>query len=81
MLEGVGMEMEEGETGQDLSVGIVCQKNYEEPGQRGSAADFLLRGEMEGKPPGKKVEAGALVHLEINDCNKCHCLLPSIASV
>ena len=26
LLEGVGMEMEEEETGQDLSVGVVCKK-------------------------------------------------------
>ena len=31
MLEGVDGEMEAEEMGEDLSVGIVCPKNYEEP--------------------------------------------------
>ncbi len=45
----------------DLSVGIVC-KNYEEPGPRGSAADFLLGEEMEGDSPGREeVEGDALM--------------------
>jgi hypothetical protein len=37
------------------------KKNYEEPGPRGSAADFLLGEEMEGDPPGREeVEAAAI---------------------
>ena len=51
MLEGVDGEMEAEEMGQDLSVGVVCQKNYDEPGPRRSAAHFLLGVEMEGDPP------------------------------
>ena len=31
MLEGVDGEMEAEEMGEDLSVGVVCPKNYEEP--------------------------------------------------
>jgi hypothetical protein len=51
----------------------VGQKNYEEPGPRGSAADFLLGEEMEGDPLGREeVEAAAI---EINDSNKCHAFL------
>jgi hypothetical protein len=41
--------MEAKEMYQDLSVGIICNKNYEEPGQCGSAAHFLLGMEMEGE--------------------------------
>jgi hypothetical protein len=37
------------------------KKNYEEPGPRGSAADFLLGEEMEGDPSGREeVEAAAI---------------------
>ena len=77
MLEGVDAEMMEAEEaeemGQDLFDSVVCKKNYEEPGQRGSAADFLLGEEIEGDPPGREeVEAGAQHLLEINDSNKCH---------
>ncbi len=32
----------------DLSVGVVCQNNHEEPGPCGSADVFLLGVEMEG---------------------------------
>jgi len=31
LLEGVDGEMEAEEMGEDLSVGVVCPKNYEEP--------------------------------------------------
>ena len=42
LLEGVDAEIDAEEIGhQDLSVGVVC-KNYEEPGPRGSAADFFI---------------------------------------
>ena len=77
LLEGVDAEMMEAEEaeemGQDLFDSVVCKKIYEEPGQRGSAADFLLGEEIEGDPPGREeVEAGAQHLLEINDSNKCH---------
>ena len=77
LLEGVDAEMMEAEEaedmGQDLFDSVVCKKNYEEPGQRGSAAEFLLGEEIEGDPPGREeVEAGAQHLLEINDSNKCH---------
>jgi len=76
LLEGVDAEMMEAEEaeemGQDLFDSVVCKKKYEEPGQRGSAADFLLGEEIEGDPPGREeVEAGAQHLLEINDSNKC----------
>ena len=55
-------------------------QKYEEPGPCGSAGIFLLGEQTEGDTPGREeVEAGSL-SLEINDSNKCHCLLPSIAS-
>jgi hypothetical protein len=64
----------------DLSVCVVCQK-YEEPELCGSAADFFLGEKMEGDTSGREdVEAGGSQSLKINDSNKCHCLLPSIAS-
>jgi len=60
-------------------VGVDCKK-YEEPGPCGSAGIFLLGEQTEGDTSGREeVEAGSL-SLEINDSNKCHCLLPSIAS-
>ena len=40
------MESEEKE--EDLSVSVVCPKNYEEPESCGSAANFLLGVAMEG---------------------------------
>ncbi len=53
------MEVEAEEVAED--VGGVGQKNYLEPGPRGSAADFLLGEEMEGDPPGREeVEAAAI---------------------
>ncbi len=44
--EEVKMESEEKE--EDLSVSVVCPKNYEEPESCGSAANFLLGVAMEG---------------------------------
>ncbi len=41
----------------DLLVGNVC-KNYEEPGPRGSAANFLLSKEMEGGSQGREEAEG-----------------------
>jgi hypothetical protein len=56
------VEVEAEEVAEDAGVG---QKNYEEPGPRGSAADFLLGEEMEGDPSGREeVEAAAI---KIND--------------
>ena len=39
MIKGVEVEVEAEEVAEDVGVG---QKNYEEPGPRGSAGDFLL---------------------------------------
>ena len=39
LIEGMEVEVEAEEVAEDFGVG---QKNYEEPGPRGSAADFLL---------------------------------------
>ncbi len=50
MIEGVEVEVEAEEVAEDVGVG---QKQYEEPGPRGSAADFLLGEEMEGDPSGR----------------------------
>ena len=72
LLEGVGMEMEAEEMGQDLPGGVVCQKNYEEPESCGSAADFLLGVEMEGDTSGREEVEAAVSSLEVNDSNKCH---------
>ena len=74
--EEAEMEAEEVEGIDDLSVSVVCQKNYEEPESCGSAADFLLGMEMERDPPGREeVEGGSHdVILKFNDSNKCHCL-------
>ena len=47
MIEGVEVEVEAEEVAEDVGVG---QNNYEEPGPRGSAAEFLLGEEMEGDP-------------------------------
>jgi hypothetical protein len=74
LLEGVDAGMAEAEEteemGQNLSVSVVLKKNYEEPGPRGSAADFLPGEEMEGDTLGREeVEAGAQ-SLKINDSNK-----------
>ena len=77
MIEGVEVEVEveAEEVAEDFGVG---QKNYEEPGPRGSAADFLLGEEMEGDPSGREeVEAAAI---KINDRNRCQCLSSSIVS-
>ena len=53
-------------------------KKYEEPGPRGSAAEFLLGEEMEGDPSGREeVEAAAI---KINDSNNCQCFSSSIVS-
>ncbi len=69
MLEGVDGEMEAEEMGQVLSVGVVCQKIYEEPGPHISAAHFLLGVEMEGDPPGNEnVEGGALTAVSSDLC-------------
>ena len=58
LIEGVEVEVEAEEVAEDVGVG---QKNYEEPGPRGSAADFLLGEEMEGDPSGREeVEAAAI---------------------
>ena len=58
--EEVEMEAEEVEGLGDLSVGIACQKNYEEPESCGSAADFLLGMEMEEDLLGREeVEGGS----------------------
>jgi len=66
LIEGVEVEVEAEEVAEDVGVG---QKNYEEPGPRGSAADFLLGEEMEGDPSGREeVEAAAI---KINDSDKC----------
>ena len=76
MIEGVEVEVEveAEEVAEDVGVG---QKKYEEPGPRGSAADFLLGEEMEGDPSGREeVEAAAI---KINDSNKCQ-LSSSIVS-
>ena len=63
----------------DLSVCVVCQK-YEEPELCGSAANFFLGEKKEGDTSCREdVEAGGSQTC-INDSNKCHCLLPSIAS-
>ena len=77
-MEALLEEPEEPEEPEDLSESVVCKKNYEEPGPRGSAAHFLLGVEMEGDPPGNKnVEGGALSAVSayclnnINDSNKC----------
>ena len=73
MIKGVEVEVEAEEVAEDVGVG---QNNYEEPGPRGSAADFLLGEEMEGDPSGREeVEAAAI---KINDSNKCQCLSSSI---
>ena len=77
-MEALLEEPEEPEEPEDLSESVVCKKNYEEPGPRGSAAHFLLGVEMEGDPPGNEnVEGGALSAVSayclnnINDSNKC----------
>ena len=60
MIEGVEMEVEveAEEVAEDFGVG---QNKYEEPGSRGSAAEFLLGEEMEGDPlGGEEVEAAAI---------------------
>ncbi len=58
MIEGVEVEVEAEEVAEDVGVG---QNNYEEPGPRGSAADFLLGEEMEGDPSGREeLEAAAI---------------------
>jgi hypothetical protein len=41
----------------------VGQKDYEEPGPRGSAADFLLGEEMEGDPSGTEEVKAAAINL------------------
>jgi len=46
----VEVEVEAEEVAEDVGVG---QKKYEEPGPRGSAADFLLGEEMEGDLSGR----------------------------
>ena len=52
------MEVEAEEGAENIGVG---QKNYEEPGLRRSAADFLLGEEMEGDPLGREeVEVAAI---------------------
>jgi hypothetical protein len=69
LIKGVEVEVEAEEVAEDVRVG---QKHYEEPGPRGSAADFLLGEEMEGDPSGREeVEAAAI---KIHDINKCQCL-------
>ena len=63
-------EAEEVEGIDDLSAGVVGQNNYEEPGPRGSTAEFLPGVEMEGDTLGREeVEADAH-NLIINDSNK-----------
>jgi hypothetical protein len=58
LIEGVEVEVEAEEVVEEVGVG---QKHYEEPGPRGSAADFLLGEEMEGDPSGREeVEAAAI---------------------
>ena len=60
LIEGVEVEVEAEEVAEDVGVG---QKNYEEPGPRGSDADFLLGEEMEGDPSGREeVEAAPHIH-------------------
>jgi len=75
LIEGVEVEVEAEEVAEDVGVG---QKNYEEPGPRGSAADFLLGVEMEGDPSGSEVVEAAAI--KINDSTKCQCLSSSIVS-
>ncbi len=49
---------------------LLAKNNYEEPGPRGSAANFLAGVEMEGDRLGREeVEAGAH-YVIINDSNK-----------
>jgi len=50
LIEGVEVKVEAEEVAEDVGVG---QKKYEEPGPRGSAADFLLGEEMEGDLSGR----------------------------
>ena len=50
----------------DLLVGIVCQKNHEEPSPCGSAAVFLLGVEMEGQQPGKEKVEGDVYDVFFN---------------
>ena len=64
-LEGMTTEMEAEEMDQDLLVGVVFQKTYEELGPCGSAAHFLLGMEKEGEQLGREeVEGGALMAVE-----------------
>ena len=71
MLEGVDAQtVVAEEMGQDLSGGVVCQKNYEELESCGSAADFLLVVEMEGDTLGREEVEVAANPLENNDSNK-----------
>ena len=60
-------ELEGEEIVQDLSVGVVCKKNYEEPESCGSAADFLLGVEMEGQHPVEEKVEGDDPILMIDD--------------
>jgi hypothetical protein len=55
LIEGVEVEVEAEEVAEYVGVG---KKNYEEPGPRGSAGDFLLDEEMEGDPPEREVVEG-----------------------
>ena len=65
------MEAEE-EMAQDLLVSFVCQINDEEQESCGSAANFLVRMEMEGDPLGKeKVEGGKEVVMELEERGLC----------
>ncbi len=55
LIEGVEVEVEAEEVAEYIGVG---KNNYEEPGPRGSAGDFLLDEEMEGDPPEREVVEG-----------------------
>jgi hypothetical protein len=59
LIKGVEVEVEAEEVAEDVGVG---QKNYEEPGPCGSAADFLLGEEMEGDPSGREEVQRAGLH-------------------
>ncbi len=67
MIKGMEVEVEAEEVAKDVGVG---QKDYEEPGPRGSAADFLLGEEMEGDLSGtEEVEAAAINLMTVINVN------------
>jgi hypothetical protein len=59
LIKGVEVEVEAEEVVEDVG---VCQKNYEELGPRGSAADSLLGEEIEGDPSGREEVQRAGLH-------------------